>query len=948
MPEQNIEKDSVRPRKRTWPKTVGISIGGIIITLVIAVSLIPAVISSDRAKNKIINILQGRLNREVQIDDINMSWSSGLEIKNIFIKERADLPGEKFVKVNSIFCDIELFSLIKKRIRISNLIIDSPEIVLQRDTDGSLSYKDIGKTARIIPPPERIGKYTPEVIKKTFEKAKYVPLALPLIFDIKLNARVINGRLSFIDHRTDKETILKDMNTTLNIESLNKPVVLESSFNIEAEDETENAEISLNILLSEDGRINPENASGTFYMKTGFVQMVADFDMARFRGEGGTGLNFLMNADLKDLTGKLAGILALPRGMQMEGTINSKITAEGRLDKNIGIAGNTQIAELSISGGPFGSDSIREPEIRLTQDADIDMVNNRVIIHGIGINSDFANMDITGSVTDFRKGRNLDLRILTDLDMTNLINKIRGLLPEDTEITGKVRSNIKLTGHQDEIEIKGHTGLTEAYVNTADIGPITESEVKITHNARFNLRDKSIMVEKLNIDADLVKINTSGTLNKNADFDLNMLLVAPDIKRLKDNLHGVVSLPEGLGINGKAAAEINLNGNVEKEIKLKGKTILHGINAGGGPLKDVRVSNIDLKVTHMLNYNKTEDYLHIEQLDITSDILNLISKGKISDLKVKNNIDYKLSLNMDLNNTVALFEGLLPADMSMAGNSLIDLGVNGQLSAKDSFPGWYEGLNLNGNISIDAIGYGTNRITGLKSGIHLDDGFFTTKDLAFRLNEGMGNAQLKADLRGEKPALNLIMNLSDVQIDQKMDLFAYIIPALSASEGRVSGALDMTLNAQAVGLDWKDELSKSINAHGNINLENGYIKGDKIISRIIEKEEYRFDNITTDFRIKDEKIYTDDLKIDGKDFDIGLSGWTSFDGKIEYTADAEIIGRYIGGDTEKILGSLGKGTKLPVVITGTINDPGISLKSLTPEEAGTILQEIIRGFNILK
>jgi len=121
---------------------VGISIGGVVGVLLIIVSLIPTIVSSGMVKNKIITTLEASLNRKVQIDDINMSWSSGIDIKNIYIKERDDLPGDTFVKVKSILCNIDFVPLIKKQIRINDLIIDSPEIVIQKDKQGLFNYEE--------------------------------------------------------------------------------------------------------------------------------------------------------------------------------------------------------------------------------------------------------------------------------------------------------------------------------------------------------------------------------------------------------------------------------------------------------------------------------------------------------------------------------------------------------------------------------------------------------------------------------------------------------------------------------------------------------------------------------------------------------------------------------------------------------------------------------------
>ena len=102
MQGKNKKFGTVKTHKKRWPMIVGVSFGGVIGVLIIIVLLIPTIMSSGMVKNKIINSLETGLNRKVQIDDINMSWSSGLDIINIRIKERDDLPGDTFVKVKRI------------------------------------------------------------------------------------------------------------------------------------------------------------------------------------------------------------------------------------------------------------------------------------------------------------------------------------------------------------------------------------------------------------------------------------------------------------------------------------------------------------------------------------------------------------------------------------------------------------------------------------------------------------------------------------------------------------------------------------------------------------------------------------------------------------------------------------------------------------------------------
>jgi hypothetical protein len=117
----------------------------------------------------------------------------------------------------------------------------------------------------------------------------------------------------------------------------------------------------------------------------------------------------------------------------------------------------------------------------------------------------------------------------------------------------------------------------------------------------------------------------------------------------------------------------------------------------------------------------------------------------------------------------------------------------------------------------------------------------------------------------------------------------------------------------------------------------------KILKALGGRGEYEFDKITTRFVIADSKISNDNISVNGKEFDIGLSGWTSFDGRIEYSADAEALSKHVGRDARKILGALSQGSKLPIVVSGTINKPKLSFKWPKPQEIGNILQEILGG-----
>jgi len=857
MPEKN---KTVNKSKRRWPMIVGISIGGVIGVIGIIFLLIPTIISSNFSKGKVEKILGESLGREVKIGSFSMGWSSGIDIKNIFIKEREDLPGDTFVKVNRIFCDIQYRPLMKKQIKIKNLLIDSPEIVLQRDKEGILNVEDIGKSAETKPPTGKVEKHVPVAAEKPSEEKNYTPLAFPLLFEIELNAMVTNGKFTFIDHRLGEKTIIKDLNTTLIIESLVKPIEFKTTFNIEAKGKTEQANISLNLSIAKDGRIAPRSAKGIFNMETGFAQMAADFDMARFMGKGGTGLDFSLNMDLKEFTNKLAGILGLPEGLQMEGTVNSKITASGRLDKMITINGKTEMVSLHVTGGPLEGRPIRQPKVSLVQSVDIDIANDKVVIKKVGLESSFANIGLTGLITDFKSKRGFDIKLLMDCDITKLMAEVGGLLPKDTEVAGKMKTNIKLKGQQDNFEVEGETSLKDFFVKSGSIGPIKEPNIRMAFNTGHNLKDNSHVIKKLNVDTSFAQIRkSSGSFKGNSELDLNMILLAPDIKKLVDNLHGIVSLPEGLSVGGKLAEEVKVTGNIKEKIKLNGKAILLGINAAGGPLKDTKISNQDLKVLHVLEYDMPKGNVNVEQLDITSDLLNLKSKGKITDLGNAMDIVYEIFLDMDLGKTAFLFESMLPANMSVSGKSIVDLGLRGKLSAILSamsnppinYQDICKNINLNGNISVEGIDYGANKIRDFKTRLQMNDSLLEMKDFVFNLNGEDGKITARINLHKDSVDIEqlniesglIVMDskgkITDLSTEQNIDfeismnsnlgktalLLEGMIPKNMNMSGK--GIVDLKLNGKLSAItsalnsstiDYLD-IGKNVNLNGNISID---------------------------------------------------------------------------------------------------------------------------------
>ncbi len=926
-----------RPKKRRWPKITGISIGAVFGVLGILLLLIPTFVSSNMAKKRIINAMETNLGRKVEVDDITMSWSDGIEVRNILIKEREGVPSDAFVKVDRFFCDIQFFPLIKKQLRIRELIIDNPEVVVHRYKETV--FDGDRKAPKSQQPAEKEDVRVPEVTSKPAESQALSALALPFALDIELKALINNGTFTFVDHRVREKTVIHDFNTTLNIESLDKPIELRSTFDIETKGEKEHAEISLSASLAKDGKVDPKYARGVFKADTGFAKVNADFDMASFGGEGGQGFEFLLDVDTKGLTEKFAVILGLPEGLKMGGVCSSKITANGRFDKVINIDGSTELVNINVSGGPFQEKPIKDLNAKLLQSVDLDILNGEIQIYRLALESIFAQMGISGRVTDLRSVGNMDLKMFLQCDIAGLARELGGLLPEDGEYEGKVESKITLQGVRNKPSIEGKTVITDLFLNQESFGPLSESEVLVTHNATLDTFDKSLIIRELGLITSFVEVGSSGSLNHEKEVDVNVIMSVTDLEKLMDTLVGIVSLPQGLSVSGTTTTEMKIKGDREKGVRLSGDTVLSGVDVAGGPLKEAKISNLNLKLTHVLDHSMSRDEVTIEQLDVDSDFLTMRSKGEITNVSHEMDVDYGGSLNLNLEESTLLFSDFFPANMKMMGKGVVDFTLQGKLPVEGI---QYDQIVSQGNMFIEKVDYIGNKITDLKAQFRLNNGIFNTDDFTFGLNEGEGKIYAKANLIEEQPSSEFRLDLTDVLINQKIDTLGQFIPNLSEHEGEISGTLNMDIAAEGKGLDWQEELSKTLTAEGNITITNGLVNGDRVLSRIIGDETFEFAELISPIKIEGGKVFTEDLQINGSKHDIGLSGWTAFDGRIEYTVESDVIAKYVGGDAEDILGMLGKGVELPIVITGTIDRPKVALKlPKTKEGIGGLIEGII-------
>lgn len=132
--------------KKGWK--ILIWVVAIVIVLLVVVSLAVKLIFT---KEKLMAMIQPRvekaLNRQVRIEDISPSIFKGLgvDIKGLEISNLLGYEQKDFFKIKSFSVRVKFLPLLKRRIEVKRIILDQPEIFIEKNKEGILSIADLMK-----------------------------------------------------------------------------------------------------------------------------------------------------------------------------------------------------------------------------------------------------------------------------------------------------------------------------------------------------------------------------------------------------------------------------------------------------------------------------------------------------------------------------------------------------------------------------------------------------------------------------------------------------------------------------------------------------------------------------------------------------------------------------------------------------------------------------------
>lgn len=195
----------------------------VVVGLVAMIVLAKILVTPERIKGLLLPRVEKALSRQVEIEQVDISIFSGIVLKNIEVMERQG--SERFLQAENITLSYRFWPLFRMRVEIDEIVIDKPQIRLERLADGTFNFSDFIVKA------EEKSVAEPEGAFKPAESSKSSDFEL-LVSQLGIRS----GTIQFIDQQMDTAPLsysLDDFMLQVSQFSLNRdfPVQLSAILN---------------------------------------------------------------------------------------------------------------------------------------------------------------------------------------------------------------------------------------------------------------------------------------------------------------------------------------------------------------------------------------------------------------------------------------------------------------------------------------------------------------------------------------------------------------------------------------------------------------------------------------------------------------------------------------------------------------------------------------------
>ena len=211
-------------------------------------------------------------------------------------------------------------------------------------------------------------------------------------------------------------------------------------------------------------------------------------------------------------------------------------------------------------------------------------------------------------------------------------------------------------------------------------------------------------------------------------------------------------------------------------------------------------------------------------------------------------------------------------------------------------------------------------------------------ELTGTINGGTFALAARLDRSEAEPRFEGQIKVRDVDLDEGMHALSYLVPALAGNSARSDGTLSLDLYLRGQG-DTRENLCRSLVGHGQVILDPVMLDGSQLldqVGRVVDlPPDGRAGSIHSSLTVKDGRIASDDLTLDVAQVPLVLSGWTDFDGRIDYRLRSDRMADRLPARAREFLSELSVRFEevADVRVKGTVDALEISLDGVVLSQA---------------
>lgn len=654
-------------------KIIGIIVVVVVVVIIGLTIFVKSYLTDARIRTLITQTAESSLHRKVSLGAISVSIFSGISVKDFEIKEKAS-PSD-FVKARAFVIKYQLLPLLSRRLVINELTIESPQVVIRKNADGSFNFSDIMEHG---------------AEASSQKKAVAGSSGLPVRLSVQL-LRIEGGRIDYSDPAGKLKKAVIGLDANMSVNGRSRDVIGSSGkakvefLDLQLKDRPKPI-TNIPVSLQYSGEVNLE-AKRLTILDASVAALGVPLSI-KGTVNYGQPLSYALDlgapsVNLSDVQRAASGLI--PAGVGMSGVASIKVSAQQKAVKGAKPVFNGEIGLDRVVVEMKGAKPVFNGTVTLNPE--------RIGFKSMRLVAGDSSADISGGITNY--STNPDIRVDLTSPMLNLdsIMPAKGKSPsaapsakkaEEKEF-GPLKTNISAEGNVkvEKMLFRGVTvrNLKAHYLfrnNVFTLASFTGNTLSGSFSARSTV--------------DLSRKGTAYTLSASTEGIKLEDITAAFAPKAKGMLFGSLS----------ARADMSGAGSVGESIKrnLKGKGTF---SVKDGEIKNAPVSEGLLSILGLQSLKEIPIQKAAGSFSISGGIIDLKSVIAGKDLAMDET--GTIGMNQDLNMAV-----LVKVSDKLSPGLLKQSGISRFISEEK---GWTEvPLKLTGTISKPSYGVDTRALAG--------------------------------------------------------------------------------------------------------------------------------------------------------------------------------------------------------------------------------------------